>query len=396
MNERIIEKLKNVRLRDILHILLFLLAVLPAAVYRRVRPHIWLVCEVNEARDNGYWFFRYLRLEQPRIDAVYAISRRSPDYPMVADLGPTVEYGSFRHWIFYLAAELNISSQKNGKPDAAVCYVLEVLLGLLNNKRVFLQHGVIKDDLPFLHYEKTKLRMFCCGAKTEYVYVRDTFGYPEECVVYTGLCRFDSLLEARVDPSVILIVPTWRMYLQRSGDEAEFLRSEFYLRWNALLNSADFSELLRENGKRAVFCVHREMKSFERFFSSPFENILVLNWEQTDITSLIRSAAVLITDYSSVFMDFAYMERPVIYYQFDRQRFREAHLPKGYFDYDRDGFGPCCLTEEELLNDVKYTISLNCAMDDKYRKRAEAFYALRDKKNCERTWLCASDLAHRK
>ena len=64
MNESLLAKLKNVRLHDIGHIFLFLLALLPAAVLRRRRPHLWLVAETaTEARDNGYWFFRYLRRE---------------------------------------------------------------------------------------------------------------------------------------------------------------------------------------------------------------------------------------------------------------------------------------------------------------------------------------------
>ena len=194
MKESLLQKLKRIRPGDVGHFFLFLFALLPAAIYRRRRPHLWLLCEyANEAQDNAFALFRHLRAAHPEIDAVYAIARRSPEARTVAAIGPTVAFGSFRHWIYYLAAEVNISSQKGGKPNAAVCYLFEVVLGLLKNRRVFLQHGVTKDDLPFLHAENAKLSLFCCAAQPEYEFVRDTFGYPEGAVRLLGFCRFDSL-----------------------------------------------------------------------------------------------------------------------------------------------------------------------------------------------------------
>ncbi len=52
--------------------------------------------------------------------------KNSVDYENVKKTGKTVKYGSFAHWILYLTAKVNISSQKGGKPNYAVCYLLEV------------------------------------------------------------------------------------------------------------------------------------------------------------------------------------------------------------------------------------------------------------------------------
>ena len=41
----------------------------------------------------------------------------------------------------------------------------------------------------------------------------------------------------------------------------------------------------------------------------------------------------MITDYSSVFFDFSYMRKPVIFYQFDEKKFRKAQYAEGYFSY---------------------------------------------------------------
>ena len=168
MKESLLEKLRRIRPADVGHVFLFLLALLPAAILRAGRKHLWLLCEyADEAQDNAFVLFSYLRKNRPEIDAVYAIGQRSPAYGKVAALGPVVRFGSLKHWVYYLAAEVNISSQKGGKPNAAVCYVLEVVLGWIRTPRVFLQHGVIKDDLPFQHEKEAKLSLFCCAARSD-------------------------------------------------------------------------------------------------------------------------------------------------------------------------------------------------------------------------------------
>ena len=78
----------------------FLLAVLwpAAAVLRRTNKsyrHLWLVMERGfDARDNAYWFFRYLRERHPQINACYVIDKTSPDLGKVAQLGRTVSWRS--------------------------------------------------------------------------------------------------------------------------------------------------------------------------------------------------------------------------------------------------------------------------------------------------------------
>lgn len=390
MNESLFSKLRQVTLRDIGHVFLFLAALLPAAVFRMRRPHLWLVCEsAREARDNGYWLFRYLRREQPGVDAVYAICHASPDYAKVAALGPVVKYGSLQHWVYYLAAEVNLSSQKSGKPNAAVCYLLEVVLGIWKNRRVFLQHGVIMNDLPFLYRDKARFSLFCCAAPREQAWVRERFGYPAETVQLVGLCRFDSLHGLSADRDLVLILPTWRMYLQRmhgSAAQEAFLQSRYFQCWRALLHSGAFAALLQAQGKRAIFLMHRNMRAFEGAFTGCAPCIDVVRWEDVDVSALIRRAGTLITDYSSVQMDFGYLERPLIYYQFDQEEFQQGHLAQGYFSYAADGFGPVCTDAAEVVEALTDTFARGCEMLPAFRERSERFFTLRDAHHCERTY----------
>jgi len=136
--KEILTRIKHIKPRDVLAIVPFVIALLPSLLLKRRRPALWLICEdENEARDNGYWLFRYIQEHYPAVDVIYAINKTSPDYSKVAALGNVTQYGSLAHWIYYLAAAVNISSQKGGKPNAALCFALEIS-GILKNKRVFL------------------------------------------------------------------------------------------------------------------------------------------------------------------------------------------------------------------------------------------------------------------
>ncbi len=396
MKESLLRKLKMIRMRDLGHVFLFLFALLPAAILHRRRQHIWLVCESEgEAQDNGYWFFRYLREHQPQVDAVYAAAEGTPAWERVACLGDTVRFGSFRHWMLYLAAEANISSQKSGKPNAAVCYLLEVVLGWLKNRRVFLQHGVTQADVAFLYEKNAKLSLFCCAAQPEYEFIRERFGYPAEAVRLLGFCRFDSLHGLEADRDLLLIVPTWRMKLHRGRDEKAFLESGYYSTFQGLLNSGALAAMLERYGKRAVFVAHRNMGQFEELFSSSCERVRVLRWKDVDISELIRRAGSLITDYSSIFMDFAYMKKPLLYYQTDAEEYHRTHLAAGYFDYERDGFGPVCADEDTLLQALEEVFRRGCTMEKEYRERVDRFYVLNDENNCERTYLAVCEILER-
>ena len=402
MKQNFWNKLREVSAEDFFHILLFLLALFPAWIYKRMRKNLWLICEnKNEARDNGYWLFRYICENRPNCDAVYAISPKSKDYAKVASLGKTVSYGSFRHWIYYLAAKVNISSQKGGKPNAAVCYFLEVY-GIRKNRRVFLQHGVIKDDLPFVHYENAKFSMFVTSAEREYEYVRDFFNYPPGHVKLLGLCRFDHLHHARVNEKQILAMPTWRSWISPpSNAKSEFediqaiRASEYYQGWDAFLKDPRLAQILEQNGIQLIFYQHREMQKFKDLFQSDSKYITIADESDYEVQQLLMESAYLITDYSSIAMDFAYMGKPLCYYQFDYEKFRSRHYAKGYFSYEKDGFGPVCYTEESLMREMAKAFGEKRAEDGVYPKRRDEFFTLRDTHNCERNYEAILELCGR-
>ena len=95
---------------------------------------------------------------------------------------------------------------------------------------------------------------------------------------------------------------------------------------------------------------------------------------------------MLITDYSSVFFDVAFLNRPQIFYQFDSDDFRKYHYQKGYLDFKHDGLGEVCETETQVVEALKKYIDGNMQLEPVYKKRIDNFFVLHDDKNCERIY----------
>lgn len=398
MEKSFFQKLQMVKFSDLLHVFKFMVAFIAAFFVRMREKDLWVLCDYEEeARDNGYFLFKYLREQQPQQNVVYAISKKSPDYNKVKNLGRVVQYGSLKHWILYLAATANISSQKGGKPNAAICYILEVY-GIIKNKRFFLQHGIIKDNLPFLHYKNAKFSMFTVSTKREYDYVVKEFGYPDGVISQVGLCRYDTL-KNQSDGSTILVMPTWRQWIahdttnsKKAEDVQSFAETNYCKMWMEFLNSSKLEELCKSTGKKVVFYPHRNMQKFVKDFQVTKDYVEIASWPEYDVQDLLKKSALLITDYSSVAMDFAYQNKPVLYYQFDYEQFRTWHLEEGYFSYEDDGFGEVVYEIDELLRLTEDYVTGNFQLKDVYQQRIDEFFDLRDCKNCERTYLRVKEI----
>lgn len=390
------QKLFLVKLGDFKGLLMVIIAFIPALILKLKQPNIWLLCERHdEARDNGYAFFEYLMTEPVAIKSYYAIDFSSSDYEKVAKYeGNIIKFGSLRHYIYWLACKANVSSVKNSGPNNLIGFLFRKF-GLMNQKQVFLQHGITKDDAAWLHYSDTKFGLFCTGAKPEDEFVKQKFGYPVGNVVYTGgMTRYDWFTENRDETTkpFILIMPTWRKWLKpgdpdfmRLEGTTEFEQTEYYKHWNGLINSELFISLLEEKKVKAVFYPHPTMQNYVNDFHSESELIEVADINY-DLPTLIANAKMLITDYSSVYFDFVYQEKPIISYGFDLAKFRQNHYEKGYIGYEDNPFLDLVESESELINKVDSLINSSYQVSKTFETKVAEFFPTRDNHNRKRAY----------
>lgn len=395
-------KMRKKIIRNICYRCKLLLAYVYLHLFKRdiLRKEIWLITEKRtEARDNGYHLFKYLTDNHKDIFPVYAIDTHGTDFKKINHLGKVVQYDSFEHFVYFIAARYRIGGQiQGGKPyiDVANQKTFKILR---NKKQVhfFIKHGIAKDDIPDAYdYRRAGYDVMFCGAKREYEYYKDQYDYPENRINCPGLCRFDNLLSEHRTEKIILIMPTYRKWLRpndsakKATDEEKsaFLNSEYYAKYASLINNEVLTKALKEAGYKLVFYLHYTMQPFMDLFDDGIDKTIVTLAKRTeyDVQDLLMKSSVLVTDYSSVFFDFGYMKKPVVFYQFDSERYRRDHYLKGWFHYEQDAPGPIYREESALVEYIlKYCID-NCTMESCYLERMQGLFINMDQKNCQRVY----------
>lgn len=352
------------------------------------KKDIYLIGErKDQCQDNGYHLFKYVRRNHKEDRFYYCITKDSNQLDKIKKLGNIIYYKSFKHYLYYvLSRKLVCAHVGSCTPDSAIVWKFEEK-NIIRKNRVFIQHGITKELIPSLMHNGSNITTFICGAKSEYDFVKKEFGYPEGAVKYLGFCRFDNLHDIEIKKQ-ILIMPTWRQWFGMDGNnemsEGEFLKSEYFIRFNELINSRDFDKYLEENNMTAIFYPHNEMQRYVHLFKSIYNNIIIANKNYYDVQALLKESKVLITDYSSIAFDFAYMKKPIIYYQFDKDKYNNQHYNKGYFDYKKDGFGVVVESINSLIFELK--ILRDNKYESLYINRINKFFELLDKNNCKRNY----------
>ena len=347
------------------------------------RKKIWIITENRrDARDNGFVLFRHIRTVHKNINCYYAIDFDSIDYNKVKNFGNVIRFGGLRHFTYFCAAKYIISTKTEGFCPSYYLTLLRKHFHLFG-KYIFLQHGITKDDQTHFYKSKAKFDLFICGAKPEFDDISMRYGYSKNEVKYTGFSRFDTYHGIDDPKRQILIMPTWRRGLTKNN----IVNSKYYRAWQDLLNSKKLNAILKQLNVSANFYIHPQFQNFSYLFKTSNNNINITDFSHSDLQELIRTSVMLITDFSSVFFDFGYMKRPVLYYQFDESTFFESHYIKGYFDYRKDGFGPICNTIEETLDSLLRIGLNNFKMDKKSLLNSGKFFPLNDANNSERIYL---------
>lgn len=351
----------------------------------RPNKQCWLITErPTDARDNGYVLFKWLCQNHPEKNVIYAIRKNAADYANVANLGKVIEYGSYQHWYYYFAASICCDTSWGICCPNSMTYLIMRNVLPPRSKRVFLQHGITKDYMPQGRKRKLNADIFVCGAYPEWKYINTYFGYTNGEVKYLGFARYDRLCDTsdKVSVKQILYMPTWRAYLR---NDRHFEQSQYYQKIKEVLTHYELYNILEQNNLELIYFVHPSIRERKRYFE-PFANsrIKVLNNEDYDLQKLICSASLLITDFSSIYFDFAYQKKPVIYYHFDYQQYRKEHYSEGYFNYERDGFGPIVYDLQSLVKNISSIVADGFNISDEFSHRSTRFFPVRDCNNCLR------------
>ena len=342
---------------------------------------IWFYMDrPDESDDNGLALFKYSMKQNEKIDKYFILDSHNKEFDNIKKIGKVIPYKSIKHRILGLFVENIITSH----PDNEIIYPFwggyPFFAGLLKSNNIFLQHGILKDDISsWLNKSNMNLSFFLVSSAKEYESIFTyPYNYDKNVVQLLGLPRYDTL-ENQKDKKQIIIMPSWRRNLDHKSNEY-VKNNEFFKKFNSLINNERLIEKARENNYEIIFRPHPKVYAYIGLFDR--NDYVKIDYDKERYQTLFNNGSLMITDYSSVSFDFAYLYKPVLYYQYgDDYHF---DIEDSYFDYETMGFGEVVKTEEELVDlTIKY-IEKNCELDDEYAKRISDFFIFTDKNNCKR------------
>ena len=345
----------------------------------------WLIIERGyDAQDNAWHFFKYLVKEHPELNVRFAIRKSSPDFEnnLSAYKDRVLEYDSVAYYQFLFSSEVICSTHLNTyTPILNVTTLLQKSPLRYQGKTVFLQHGIIHRELEGLKYPLQKPDLFISGASNEYKLLCDNYNYPVGRIVYTGLARYDNLAEFKTERQ-ILIMPTWRAWYGELSIN-EFKSTPFYKAYKAILSNKILLAELSKHGYRIVFYNHFEFQKFNGAFdelSGPV--VKVLEFGEKKVQDLLKESAVLVTDYSSIYYDFFYMRKPIIFFPFDKAEFDIRHYGKNYDDVEE--FGDVETTPNGVASKILDYLDNDCQISERHMAKAKEVFRYNDANNCRR------------
>ena len=375
-----------------------LLLRITARIYKAHKKHpIWLVSDRGAAAgDSGEAFFRHISKQHSNddYDIYFVLSKHSSDKSRIEQVGPVLDPGSFAYKLKFLLADKVISSHADVEVTNPFLRHIDRYVDHYRFDFVFLQHGIIRNDLSgWLNRYEKNISLFVTSAQREYdSLLKYPYYYRPENILLSGLPRYD-LLENNPHKKLIL-APTYRKGLLRlrtnqygaRGYDNEFKTSEYFLFYNRLLTDKRLHVAMKTAGMTGEFYLHPNFAAQRRDFAK--NNYITIPNYPYDYKRAFAEGTLLVSDYSSVVFDFAYLKKPILYTHFDVETFFEGHTyTRGdFFSDEADGFGPVTYTYDDLVTQIIASIKDGCKMNKEYEERVDNFFKWHDRQNSERVY----------
>lgn len=184
-------------------------------------------------------------------------------------------------------------------------------------------------------------------------YYSEAFQMPEEKIKSLGLPRMDYYFEGHdleklkgqfckrfgisSDKKIILYAPTFR-------DEEKY---------NDVFSFLDLEKFNEELGDDYVLALrlHPKIKDFYKAdISSESRYVDVSDWQSEQELMLLSD--ILITDYSSIMIEYCVLQRPIIFFAYDLDSYL-ANERGFYYDFTKSVPGPIAYTCDELIEMIK-------------------------------------------
>lgn len=343
--------------------------------------------------DNSKFLYEYiLKNNKENIDIYWIINEDSKVKNKIP--GKTLIKGSIDNYLYYYNAKVIIFSHAPSADIAPYNFAVPILNKFHKKTfKVFLNHGAISfkrrkpmnaklkkliDDLMKSYNIATAISDF-----EENIMVNE-WKMNKDAVCVLGSARQDNLpLNTKPKTNDILYMPTWRDWIK--FNDGKFIDTEYFKNIMSLLNDEKLNNILDEKNVNIKFYMHHLM---HEFIDDIKENIsgkrIIFLDKDVTLADEITSSIANITDYSGVAMDFMYMNRPILFYQFDIDKYKSE--VGSYIDLDKEMFGYISHNKDEAVNQLINLIESGFEVKQNQEEARNKFFRYNDNDNCERIY----------
>lgn len=169
-------------------------------------------------------------------------------------------------------------------------------------------------------------------------------GYPRNDILINSSASDIVELKKRfglpLDKKIILYAPTWR-------DNQFYAKGEY-----KFATALDFDAVKDALSDEYVMIVKYHYLVKDNVDWSRYEGFVYHFGETEDISSLYLVSDILITDYSSVMFDYSVLNRPMIFFAYDLEDYKN-NLRGFYFDFLEEAPGPVVLDNASLIDSIR-------------------------------------------
>lgn len=370
-------------------------------VYFMMRPimkrkPVWMYLDkIYKAGDSSEYLYRYACAQKDNIQHYYLVDKHATDYKRMKKDGykPMVR-GSIKHRLVFLMADMMVISNSTvfafnnyGLPNS------KFIRDLVEFHVCCVQHGMSVQKIAVAQNRlRDNTRLYFCASKYEIENlsrpIYDYVGY--DALKLTGVPRYDGLKND--DKKQIMISPTWRMQAAvpvrtSEGEQRDynpmFKESTYFQVFNALINDPRLIDAAKKYGYRIKYVLHPIVSAqVDDFDKNEYVDIIPAVGDMSYET-MFRESSLMVTDFSGIQFDFAYMRKPLVYLH---HKDIPQHYEEGTFFYDTMAFGEIAHDNDELIDLLCEYMASGCKMKEEYVRRADDFFYYNDHNNCKRIY----------
>lgn len=353
--------------------------------FYKKNKEIWLYNDSHGVYDNGYTQFMHDESIKDGVLRYYVyddeLSQIIDKFKGVSNK-KLVKSGSLKHKLLYINSSKILSSYNNLSAYCPLYKSSHYYRDLVHYDLIYLQHGILYADLLKMYSNETnEIEKVVISSNFEYNNLINKYNYTENNFIKSGMPRLDFINLDSKPSNKILFAPTWRAHLigdlinnRREIFPDRFMKSDYYLKINDLINSDELNKVLEENDLVFELKLHPIFKDYVELFKSHFDRIKV-SADKIDLDEY----KLFITDYSSYIFDFVYLNRPIIYFLPDDPEFKAGlHTYRKLDLPHEDGFGPVTEDADVLIKEIKNVVKNDFKGDSKYNKRMQEFFISRE------------------